>query len=247
MNAASLKEGLSAGRRLKGLWLASGSVAAAEIAARAGFDWCLIDLEHGLASESDALAAIRALSGSSCAPIVRVPESGSPSTGRCLDFGAKGAMAPMVENAGQARAFAKALRYPPEGIRGMSSSSRAAGFGFDFERHLNEESKELLGVVQIETAEGVKNAKEIAAVEGVDVLFIGHSDLSLQLGCFKKFDDPRMLEAEERVLEACSKAGKSVGAILRPASNLSVRPRGGLFALGSDLECMRSSFSKLIA
>ncbi len=245
----SFRDALKSGRALKGIWLATGSHAAAEIAALSGFDWCLIDLEHGSGSESDALRMLQAMGRSKIHPVVRVPCLRADIVGRCLDFGAEGIMLPMVSTKQDAEAFAKSLRYPPQGTRGMSSSCRAASYGLDFESYFKGHGAEPVGIAQIETPEALKNIEAIAATEGVDSLFIGHSDLSLQLGCFRKFDAPEMLAAEKAVLDACERFGKAPGAILRPsmkgASKLSAN--GGLFALGTDVDCLKKSFSALLA
>ena len=245
----SFKDALRSGRRLNGIWLASGSHVAAEIASLSGFDWCLIDLEHGSGSESDALRMIQAMGRSKTHPVVRVPCLRADIIARCLDFGAEGIMLPMVSTKIEAEDFAKALRYPPKGNRGMSSSCRASGYGFNFNEYLNGDAAGVAGIVQIETAEAVANAEPIAATEGIDALFIGHSDLSLQLGVFRKFDAPEMLAAERRVLDACQRSGKAPGAILRKSmqGKSAMAGCGGLFALGSDIESLKNSFTSLLA
>ena len=242
----SFRDALKSGRSLKGIWLASGSHVAAEIAALSGFDWCLIDLEHGAGSESDALRMLQVMGRTGIHPVVRVPCTRADIIGRCLDFGAEGIMLPMVSTKEEAESFAKALRYPPNGTRGMSSSCRAASFGLDFESYFK--GKAPLGIAQIETPEAVANVDAIAATDGIDALFIGHSDLSLQLGCFRKFDSPEMLAAENAVLNACERSGKAPGAILRPSMKgaSKLQANGGLFAMGTDIEALKSSFASLL-
>ncbi|MCA1810132.1 MAG: HpcH/HpaI aldolase/citrate lyase family protein [Kiritimatiellia bacterium] len=234
---------------LRGIWLACGSPVAAEMAGLAGFDWALLDLEHGLGTETDVLRMMQALSGTTAAPVVRVPSMRSDLIKRVLDFGAAGVMAPMIDNAGQAREFVRALRYPPAGVRGMTGSSRASGYGRDFARYQREANEHILGVVQIETAVAVENALELAAVSGVDVLFIGHSDLSLALGCYNQFDAPVLRAAEAKVLEACARHGKRAGILLRPGMRQDTMIKRGfsLLAMGSDLGCLKSGFQRLLA
>jgi len=244
----SLKDALKSGRNLKGIWLASGSHVAAEIAALSGFDWCLIDLEHGYGSEADALRMIQAMGRTQIHIVVRVPCLRGDIISRCLDFGAEGIMLPMVSTKTEAESFAKTLRYPPAGTRGMSSSCRAAAYGLMFSDYFNGTGAAPVGIAQIETQTAVANINEIASTEGIDVLFIGHSDLSLQLGCFRQFDAPAMLAAENSVLNACNRFEKAPGAILRPAmkgkSNLETK--GGLFALGTDVESLKGAFAALL-
>ena len=140
---------------VNGVWLSAGSHVAAEIAAAAGFDWALLDLEHGLGGEADILHQIQVLSRTDCAVVVRVPISTSDAIKRALDYGASGVMAPMVDSAEQAAAFVRALRYPPAGIRGLTSSSRAAGYGHEFKTYFREANVSVTGIVQIETAQAV--------------------------------------------------------------------------------------------
>lgn len=239
-----LKKSLVAKHPMKGLWLASGSHVAAEIASFSGYDWCLIDMEHGLGSEPDTLRQIQALGKSSCAPVVRVPCAGRQYVSRCLDFGAEGIMLPMVNNAADAREFVRSLRYPPAGTRGMTTSSRASSYGFDFDNYFKNADSQALAIVQIETPAAVENADAIAAVEGVDALFIGHSDLSLQLGCFRRFDSPALLAAEKCVFNACARHGKIAGILMREGMSYEKYQALGvtLFAMGSDIDCMKKSF-----
>lgn len=244
----SFRDALASGRALKGIWLAAGSPVAAEIAALAGFDWALIDLEHGCGSETDALRMLQAMGRTPIHPVVRVPCLRRDIISRCLDFGAEGIMLPMVATAAEAAEFARALRYPPEGTRGMSSSCRAADYGLGFNAYFNGSGRAPVGIAQIETREAVANSGAIAAVDGIDVLFIGHSDLSLQLGCFRRFDAPELLAAENVVLAACERSGKAPGAILRPTmkGRSGLGERGGLFALGSDVEALKTAFSAFL-
>ncbi|MBN8218711.1 MAG: 2-dehydro-3-deoxyglucarate aldolase [Spirochaetes bacterium] len=243
----SFRRALTSGRRLRGIWLASFSHVAAEIAAQCGFDWCLIDLEHGCGGEGDALRMMQALGRSAIYPVVRVPGLRPETISRCLDFGAAGIMLPMAQSAADARAFSAALRYPPLGTRGMSSACRAGGYGRDFDAYFRGEAP--VGIVQIESPAALDDLEAIAAIDGVDALFIGHSDLSLQLGVFKDYTSPPMLEAERRVLEACRRHGKAPGALWRRSMDGRSRlsGEGGLFALGTDIEALSRSFQTMIA
>jgi 2-keto-3-deoxy-L-rhamnonate aldolase RhmA len=243
----SFRQALRSGRRLKGIWLASFSHVAAEIAAGSGFDWCLIDLEHGCGNETDALRMMQAMGRSEIHPVVRVPCLRQDIISRCLDFGADGIMLPMVQSGEEANAFARALRYPPHGNRGMSSSCRAAAYGRDFEDYFSGEAP--LAIAQIESAEAVEAAEAIAETEGIDALFIGHSDLSLGLGVFRQYDAPEVLRAEQRVLEACQRNGKAPGALWRASmeGHSLFTGKGGLFALGTDVDALRRSFESMLS
>ncbi len=231
-----------------GIWLASGSAVVADIAGGAGFDWALIDLEHGLGTASDVLPHIQVLDRHGVAAIVRIPALDVALVKRALDAGAAGIMVPQIRTAEEARQAVSFTRYPPDGIRGMASSCRAGDFGRNFREYHATANAGVLTVIQIETPEAVENAAEIAAVPGVDVLFVGHSDLSLQLGCFREFRHARVLAAEDAVLAACRDHGKQAGAILRPPTTLAeAAGRGFTFlALGSDIGCMRTGFDAML-
>ena len=243
-----LKDKIAEKEMVQGLWLATGSSVVAEIAGRAGFDWVLIDLEHGLGGEIEALRMLQTLSATPVATVVRVPSFDNCLIKRVLDFGASAVMAPMINNATEAKNFVNALRYPPDGIRGMTSSSRASDYGYDFASYYSEANSKITGIVQIETAGAVENIEEIVAVPGVDVVFIGHSDLSLSLNCFGCFDAPVMRKAEERVLAACVRHGKIAGMQLKSSMNIDdFKDRAfSFFALGSDIGCLKNSFNSLI-
>lgn len=244
-----LKDKLDGKGPVYGIWLAAGSHVAAELAGAAGFDWALLDMEHGLGSEADVLRMIQVLAATPTAAVVRVPSAGSDQVKRVLDFGASGIMAPMIDSAADAAAFVRALRYPPAGTRGLTGSSRASGYGHGFAKYFGEANARLTGIVQIETARALARVDEIAAVDGVDVVFIGHSDLSLALGCFEDLKSRVMAEAEARVLEACARSGKTAGMLLKagmPAAPY--RDKGfRLIALGSDLGCLKAGYRKLLS
>ncbi len=232
----------------KGMFIASGASAPVEIAAECGFDWLLLDMEHGLGGEQETLRQIMALKNTSCAAIVRIPALRNEYIKRILDFGAQGIMCPMIENAEQAAALVRAMRYPPEGIRGLSGGSRAAGFGFGFKEYFPKANRELVCIAQIENASAVADIDRIAAVDGIDVLFIGHSDLSLNLGVYGKFDSPEMRHAEEAVLAAAEKHGKIPGMLLKSSMDPKIYADKGFrfLALGTDNGCMKQAFSALL-
>ena len=244
-----LKDKFATQATVNGIWLSAGSHVAAELAAAAGFDWALLDLEHGLGDKADVLRMIQVLSRTGCAPIVRVPTSTSETIKWALDFGASGVMAPMVESAEQAAAFIRTLRYPPAGSRGLTSSSRAAGYGYDFRDYFRDANAKITGIVQIETAQGVAQADAIAATAGVDVLFIGHSDLSLALGCFENLTAPVMQAAEATVLAACVRHGRKAGMLFRVGMTAELYRQKGfsVLALGSDVGCLKQGYNQLLA
>jgi 2-keto-3-deoxy-L-rhamnonate aldolase RhmA len=243
-----LKEKIFNQTCVRGVWLSSGSHVAAEIAAAAGFDWALVDMEHGVGDESEVLRQIQVLSSADCASVVRVPSAGNDAMRRVLDFGASGVMTPMIDTAEQAAAFVRTLRYPPAGTRGLTRSCRACRYGRDFKDYFQQANASVTAMVQIETAQAVEQADAIAATDGVDVLFIGHSDLSLNLNCFDNYDAPAMRAAEDAVLSACARHGKRAGMLAKASMPVArYREKGfSVLALGSDIGCLKQGLESLL-
>ncbi len=234
---------------MRGIWLSTGSHVAAELAAATGFDWALLDMEHGVCSESDILNQIQLLSNTATCPVVRIPSRKNDILKKVLDYGATAVMSPMINTPEEAEEFVKATKYPPDGTRGMSGSSRASGYGFNFKEYYRDANRKMTAIAQIETRQSISNIEKIAAVKGIDVLFIGHSDLSLDLGCFEDFSCKTMLDAESRVLAAAERSGKKVGMLLKASMNIGDYSKRGVsfFALGSDLGCLKTGYKKLFS
>lgn len=235
--------------RCDGVWLSGASPVVAELAAAAGFAWALVDLEHGTASETEAMAMVQLISATGTAAIVRLPAPGSPLATRLLDAGAAGLMAPRVDDATTAAAFAARLRYAPRGMRGVAPLCRAAGYGATWPAYRAGADASVCAMVQIESAAGVEAADAIAGVDGVDVLFIGHADLAADLGCGDDVAAPAVAAAERSVVAACRRHGKRAGLLLRAGMTAAGRHADGfdLLALGSDIGCLRSGFAALHA
>jgi 4-hydroxy-2-oxoheptanedioate aldolase len=207
----NLKQRLLNGETLNGCWLNLGSAVTAEIVGLSGFDWVLIDLEHGAGSESTTLSQIQALEHTSAGVIVRAESTEPQRIHRVLDMGAEGVMCPKVRNAEEALKVVKGLHYPPFGNRGVAKMVRATQFAQNFNDYYQKSRDQILGVVQIETIEVLSHLDEVAAIDGVDVLFIGPADLSMELGIFGQFDHPTFVEALNKIVAAAKKANKAVG------------------------------------
>jgi len=215
---STLRERLLAGETVIGGFLSLGDPLCAEIMARAGYDWLLIDLEHGAGGEREALAQMQAIAGADCASVVRVEGSARQRAHRVLDLGAHGVMFPRIDTAEDARQAIAAMRYPPKGVRGVAFSNRACQFGSGFRAYMDEAAPRLLTILQIESPAAVENAAAIANLDGADVLFIGPSDLSHSMGILGQFDDERFQAAVRHVGEAARSHGKSAGILLpKPA------------------------------
>jgi 2-dehydro-3-deoxyglucarate aldolase/4-hydroxy-2-oxoheptanedioate aldolase len=207
------------GDPLVGTFLNLGSAVTAEICARAGFDWVLIDLEHGSGSQADLLGQLQAVAATGCAPLVRVELTARTPVSRALDPGAAGIMFPRIESAAGAREAVGFLRFPPDGVRGVAAQNRAGGFGTIPLPGLAALDDDLIGVVQVETLGALRELDAIAATDGVDVLFVGPGDLSYALGVPGLLDDPRYVEALEAVAAAAAHHGRSAGVLVRDAAD----------------------------
>jgi 4-hydroxy-2-oxoheptanedioate aldolase len=231
-----LRTRILAGETLFGTFLGLGSPTAAEICGRAGFDWVIIDLEHGAAHESELLTSVYAVGSTPATALVRPRSADRLRIGRVLDLGAHGVMIPRIDLPEQAAEAISFMRYPPDGTRGLALSTRGAGLGELGHTDVRAINDQIVGIIQIESPSAVEHAAEIAAIDGVDVLFVGPADLSHSMGIPGQFDEPRFLDAIERVVGAAEGAGKAAGILL---FNMAVLPRhlelGFRFiGLGSD-------------
>lgn len=223
-----------------GTWMSLGSAAVAELASEIGFDWLLFDLEHGCETEASLPAQLRALRGSATKGIVRVGAPHPDLIGRVLDWGARGIMVPHVENAAEAGCCVKAAHYPPKGRRGYSRTVRACRYGLEAPDTLSSP----LILAQIETEAAVDQADAIAAVAGIDVLFVGPADLTYDLqtrNSSRPFD-----ECLQRVADAAAKHGKAAGILVRSDGDLPKLQQLGFtwIALNSDLSLLREGFQR---
>lgn len=210
----NIKTRIKNGEALNGCWLNLGSSLTAEIVGTAGYDWVLIDLEHGAGNEKDVLSQLQALAKSNTAAFVRVESSARQRIHRILDFGAEGIMCPHVDNVKEAKDFIEGLRYPPKGKRGVAKMVRASNFGKEFDEYYKEANNILVGMAQIESKESLDHLDAIAAVDGVDVLFIGPADLTMDMGIFGQFEHPDFISAVKATVAAATKVHKAVGILM---------------------------------
>ena len=198
-------------------WLMLGSTAVSEIMARAGYDAVMIDMEHGPMEFGQATEMLRALNGFDVAPLARVPSNGPVDLKRILDTGVTGVMVPAVHSVADAERAVAGCRYPPKGHRGLAATVvRATGHGAFWQDYLAEIERRLTLICQIESPQGLDAVEQIAAVDGVDMLFVGPFDLSAQLGYLGQPDHPEVQRAVERIERAAKAAGKLLGGIATP-------------------------------
>lgn len=202
---------LRSGEPLRGIFTALPSPAIVEMCAYAGFAFVIIDNEHGAADFETTEHMLRAARASGIIPVVRCFADDIP---RVLDMGASGIQAPMVETAAQARDLVARVRYPAIGRRGSAFSGRAAGYGaFPGASHTRRSNEGVGLIAMIETPEGVLNAAEIAAVDGIDAVFVGPNDLAHAMGHGNDWKAPAVAVAIEHALRAVEAAGKCPGII----------------------------------
>jgi 4-hydroxy-2-oxoheptanedioate aldolase len=243
----TLKSRLRAGEKLLGAWTITDSPDNAEVMAQTGLDFLLMDHEHGQATLPAAIAQLRAIKGTNCAGLMRVPWNDPICIKRVLDAGIQGIMVPQVNTPEEARAAVAACRYPPLGTRGAAGGTRATCYGADM-GYYDRVADELLIILQIETPEAVENAAAIAAVDGVDVVFVGPRDLSANIGKLNKFDDPELRALIAKIEEATLKSGKALGTVA-PTGTLAKQlfDRGyNLIISGSDVMHLRAGIIQMM-
>jgi 4-hydroxy-2-oxoheptanedioate aldolase len=221
---------------LAGFWLNLGSTITAEMAGLAGYDWVLLDHEHGPGSETTIIQQLQAVAATPATCLVRIAANEAARFKRVLDAGAAGVMVPYVSTPDEARAAVSSMRYPPRGMRGVAKLTRASSFGARFDDYFAHAHAWLVTLAQIETTEALGNVDAIAAVDGVDVLFVGPMDLTTSFGIPGQYGDPRFHDALRTVADAAKRHGKAAGILLLDPANLGLCRELGytVVALGSD-------------
>lgn len=195
-----------------GTWLMSGTSSTAEAMGRAGFDWLLVDQEHVPLDEKDSLHILQAIAGTPAAAVVRLAANDMVLFKRALDMGAQTVMVPFVDSAEAARRAVSFAKYPPLGQRGFAAVFRASGYGTakDYGRRANDS---VYTIIQLETPDAVAALEDIAAVEGVDALFLGPGDLSANMGHIGNIMHPEVQAVIADVAARCRKLGMPCGIV----------------------------------
>jgi 4-hydroxy-2-oxoheptanedioate aldolase len=195
------KAALKAQKRQLGIWNTIGGNSVPELLAGAGFDWVLVDCEHAAIETVEVLPALQAIGQSpSVSALVRPADNDATLFKRLLDMGAQTLLVPYIQTAKEAEAAVSAMRYGPQGIRGMAGTTRATRYG-QIEDYFATASDELCLVVQVETVEGMKNLEAIAQTDGVDAVFIGPADLSASMGYPGEPNRPEVLAAIKAIIK----------------------------------------------
>lgn len=207
------KHALQRGATQIGLWLGLGDPYTAELCATAGFDWLLIDGEHGPHDLRSILAVLQAVAAYSSHAVVRVPQGDAALIKQVLEIGATTLLVPMVETAEQARDLVRAMRYPPEGIRGVGSGLARSSRWSAQADYLARANPQVCLLVQIESVAALSRLEEIASVDGVDGVFIGAVDLSASMGLLGQPGHPEVRAAVEQAIGRIRAAGKAAGVL----------------------------------
>jgi 2-keto-3-deoxy-L-rhamnonate aldolase RhmA len=205
-----LKEKLRKQEATIGGWITLGHTSIAEIMAKAGFEWLVVDMEHSVITLDIAQQLIQVIEGCGVVPLARVGENNPNIIKRVMDAGAHGVIVPMINTKEQAEAAVKAVKYPPLGIRGVGLA-RAQGYGDKFNEYAATVNAESIVIAQVEHIDAVDNLESILSVEGIDGCIIGPYDLSGSLGVPGNFDHPDVLAALKKVEQTCQKRRVALG------------------------------------
>jgi 4-hydroxy-2-oxoheptanedioate aldolase len=204
------KRAIGAGRTQLGAWLVGGAPSTAEALGCAGFDFLVVDMEHTPVDTPEMVDILRTLAGTPAQAVVRLVWNDMVWLKRVLDGGAQTVLLPFVQNAEEARRAVACTRYPPDGIRGVAGAHRASRFG-TVPDYLKTAAQELCVMVQIETHAALDQLPAIAAVPGVDSIFIGPSDLAASMGLLGDIANPAVQEKLKLAAQQCKEAGKPCG------------------------------------
>ncbi|SRR5579871_353940 len=243
------KQALSRREPQIGLWLALANPYAAELVAGSGFDFLTIDGEHSPNTLASILATLQALAGYPVQPVVRVPNHDPSLLKQVLELGATTLLVPMVETPEEARQLVRAVRYPPQGFRGVGASlARSSRWG-RYADYLARANETTCLIVQVETREAAANAAAIAAVDGVDAILVGPSDLSASMGLLGQPAHADVRALIERTLRAVTGAGRAAGVYCTDeALARHYQSCGASFvALGADASILAASTAALAA
>lgn len=206
----AFKHAIHSGRHQKGLWVTLANAYSTEAVAGAGFDWLLLDMEHSPNEFDTILQQLQAIAGYPVQAVVRPVWNDPLAIKRLLDIGAQTLLIPYVQNAAEAEKAVRAMRYPPKGMRGVSALTRATRFG-RVPEYMQHGERELCLLVQVETQAALEEIEAIAAVDGVDGIFIGPADLSASLGYPGQLKHPEVLEKIEQAIRRICATGKAAG------------------------------------
>lgn len=232
-----------------GLWLGLGSPVAAELCACTGFDWLLVDGEHAANDYRSVYSQLQAIEGTPTHAIVRLVDDDPGRIKRYLDMGVQSLLIPMVDTAEQAEEVVAAVRYPPRGIRGLATSITRASRWAQIENYSREADEQICLIVQAETVTALDNLKAIAAVDGVDCVFIGPSDLSASMGYLGQPGHPEVQAAIAQALRDIAALGKAPGTLAGSPEAVRTHTENGarFLGIGSDTALLLTGTRELLS
>ena len=233
------KRAIASAKTPVGTWLMSGAPSTAEALGCAGFDFLVVDMEHVPLDVADMIEILRTVAGTPAQAIVRPPWNDMVTVKRTLDAGAQSLMFPFVQNADEARRAVAFTRYPPAGVRGVAATHRGSRYG-TIANYLKRANDEVCVIVQIETPAALERLEEIAAVPGVDSIFVGPGDLSASMGHLGDIAHAEVQAKLAAAAAACRKLGKPCGIIgFNPEAAKKFLGYGfSWVAVGSDMALM---------
>lgn len=243
-----LKKALKDGRTQFGCWINMASTIGVELAGRAGFDWILIDAEHGPNGINEITAQLQALEGLGTPSVVRIPIGETWIIKQILDAGAQSILVPIVESAEQVRSLVAAVRYPPNGNRGVGSAvSRAGQFG-NLTDYLQSADQQICLIVQLETRAGIDALDEMLAEDGIDGIFIGPSDLAADMGYLGELNAPVVQHTIADALRRISASGKAAGILSLKDSETPAHLENGarMIGIASDVLELNAALRKKV-
>ncbi len=221
---ASLKQKLKKNQLTIGSWITMTDTCIAEIMAKAGFDWLAVDMEHSALTVQHAMKLIQTIDLCGIPALVRVGDNNPTLIKRVMDAGATGVIVPMVNTAQEAQKAVNAVKYPPEGTRGIGLS-RAQGYGTTFNEYKRWVKNESVVIVQIEHIEAVENLDKIFAVQGIDGFLVGLYDLSGSMGIAGEFENPKLIAALKRIMLKAKEKGVTAGIHCVPTDTRMVKDK----------------------
>jgi 4-hydroxy-2-oxoheptanedioate aldolase len=244
----AFKRKLTEGETLLGLWLALADAYAAEVCANSGFDWLLIDAEHAPYDQREILATLQALAAYPVAPVLRVPSDDRVYLKQVLEMGVSNLLVPMVETAEQARNLVAAVHYPPLGKRGVGSGLGRSSRWNSYEDYLATADQGICLVVQVETRAGLANIEQIAAVEGIDGIFVGPADLAASMGYLGQSSHPEVRKAVSDAIASVRRVGKAAGVLCvdEPLARQYMRQGATMIAVGVDTTLLLQAAKGLV-
>jgi len=240
------KQALSKGEQQVGFWLSMGSSYSAEMCASVGFQWLLIDGEHAPNNLQSMLLQLQAIAPYSSHPVVRLADDNPTFIKQILDIGAQTLLIPMVQSAEQAEAIVKSTRYPPFGTRGVGAAAARASLWNGVAEYVHHANQDICLLVQVESVVALENIEAICAVEGVDGVFIGPSDLAASMGHVGDPNHPEVKLAIEESIQKIIASGKAAGTLTSDSLQAKKYMESGVrfVAVGLDVSLMMQAVRK---